>query len=243
MVGDMARDEPDVDVEGACIDVSNAYSFLLQQRLDWWLHCFLWVGGIRHSRRVMFGGAFGPQAWCSVMAVPHAVIAAEIADVERAHPPPPSVVAACAERECLQRSGRLPEGPEQTRSWALQWFLDDGQLAALNDRVPTPSRWAGIETGHVANTAAHGGRPSHEDTRIICYLRIMIHVLQELGFEVAITKTQAGTVIVVLGARAMISARRIDMPPARHRPPSSQQCVWHTQTRRQVQSTASQSPS
>ena len=44
VVGDMARDEPDVDVEGACIDVSNAYSFLLQQRLDWWLHCFLWVG-------------------------------------------------------------------------------------------------------------------------------------------------------------------------------------------------------
>ena len=215
VVGDLARDEPGVDVEGACIDVSNAYSFLLQQRLDWWLHCFLWVGGVRHSRRVVFGGAFGPQAWCSVMAVPHADIAAEIAAVERVHPPPPSVRAACAERGRLQHRGELPAGPEQTRAWALQWFLDDGQLAALNDRVPTPPHLARIETGHVANTVAHGGRPSQEGTRVLCYLRIMVHVLQRLGFEVAITKTQAGTVIVVLGARTMVAARRIDMPPAR----------------------------
>ena len=215
VIGDLAREEPGVDVEGASIDVSNAYSFLLQQRLDWWLHCFVWLGGIRHSLRVMFGGAFGPQAWCSVMAVPHADIAAEITAVARRHPPPASVVAACEERAAMQQQGVLPPGPEQTRDWALQWFLDDGQLAALNDAVPSPPHLACVETGHEANTTAHGGRPSREGTRIICYLRIMILVLTRLGFEVAVTKTQAGTIIVVLGARARVSERRIDMPPAR----------------------------
>ena len=213
IVGDLARAETDIDVEGAAVDISNAYSYLYQQRLDWWFHSFVWLGGIWVSRRVVFGGAFGPQAFVAVMSVPDAVIAADIAEIERVSPPPASVQAACRERASLQSAGLLPPGAAQTRSWMRQWFLDDGQLAALNDQVAIPAHLAGVETGHVANTLANGGRPSAVGSRIHTYLRAMVHALQALGFTVAITKTQAGTVILVLGLRARITERRMDIPP------------------------------
>ena len=213
IVGDLAREEAGIDVEGAAIDVSNAYSYLYQQRLDWWFHSFIWLGGVWVSRRVVFGGAFGPQAFVAVMSVLDAVIASDIAEIERASPPPASVQAACRERALLQDAGLLPQGAEQTRSWMRQWFLDDGQLAALNDPVTVPPHLVSVDTGHIANTAANGGRPSAVGSRIHTYLRAMIFALQALGFTVAITKTQAGTVVVVLGLRAMIAWRRMDIPP------------------------------
>ena len=71
VVGAHASDEPSVDGEAASVDITNAYSWLLQQRLDRWLQCFIWEGGVRESLRVVFGGKFAPQSFTAVMAIPH----------------------------------------------------------------------------------------------------------------------------------------------------------------------------
>ena len=56
----------------ASVDASNAYTHLMNQRLDWLLHCFVWRHGVHWSYRVVFGGAWGPACFTDVCAVPRA---------------------------------------------------------------------------------------------------------------------------------------------------------------------------
>ena len=215
IVDAMAAEEPTVHAEAAGADISDAYSWLLQQRLDWWFQCFLWAGGVHISYRVVFGGAFAPQAFCATMTVPQAEIDAHLDAIEVAHPPPHSVQRVCDERRRLQRAGALPPGAEQQRSRYMQWYLDDASIAALNDRIPTPAHLQHIATQHEAATRAHGGTPSAEGSRILVYVRQLIHTLQQLGFHVAVAKTQSGDIIIILGARARLRDGQLDIPPAK----------------------------
>ena len=106
-------DEEGVDVEAAVVDITNAYSFLLQQRLDWWLQCFSWHGGIRFSLRVVFGGAWGPACFMERVAVPRAVVTRDINKFDAQQPPPASMLAKLQARKQLQQQGVLPEGLEE----------------------------------------------------------------------------------------------------------------------------------
>ena len=78
-------------------------------------------------------------------------------------------------------------------------LLDDATLAALNDRVRRPDHLRHIVTGHEPTTRANGGTPSADDARIVSYLCVMIDVLTRLGFEISISKTQSGSIIVTIG--------------------------------------------
>ena len=64
------------------VDISNAYPTLPEQRLDWWMQCFLWDDGIHIAYRVTFGGASFPQGFSRVLAVPAWAIRMEIAQFE-----------------------------------------------------------------------------------------------------------------------------------------------------------------
>ena len=215
IVGSLAADEPDVDAESASADISNAYSYLRQQRLDWWLQGFIWTGGVRNSRRVVFGGKFGPQGFTAALEVPKAKIAQRIEVIERDQPPPPSVLRAVAARCRLQEIGELPPEPVQARAWSLEWYLDDATLAALNDYINTPEWLRGVETGHEESTRSNGGTPSRPGSRILVYLKVIIKTLEELGFAISISKTQAGDLIIPIGFRLRPRARRVDVPPVK----------------------------
>ena len=200
---------PSVQVEAGSVDITNAYSWLLQQQLDWWLQCFVWSSGVRISFRVVFGGAFGPHRFSGVMAVPHAETARRIEEFEVTQPPPTAEWT--RERQALQASNLLPGGSVQHRSWAMQRFLDDINLVAPNDRVVVPPELVGISLGAEA-TATAGGAPSHPSSRIAVYVCFTISTLGELDFVVAESKTQCGPAIVSLGIRVDIPAERQNCP-------------------------------
>ena len=208
-------DCPGVDTESASADITNAYSFVFQQRLDWWLQGFIWVGGVRNSLRAVFGGAFAPQGFTAVMAVPDAKIAQRISAIELEQPPPPHALAVTERRRTLQLRGLLPAGAAQLRTWSLDWYLDDALLNALNDHISTPEWLLGVETGHETTTRSNGGRPSAEGSRILVYLKVIIKTLTELGFEISISKTQSGDIVITIGFRINNNTERIDVPPAK----------------------------
>jgi hypothetical protein len=211
-----ADDEPDVDADAYCLDLTNAYSFLRTQRLDWWMQCYLWHGGIAIVVVVAFGGTHGPQRFSRTMAIPRAVGARRIAQFEAEQPPPPSVGAWVDRRRALQRSGALPSGEEQVRPWAFRSFLDDINGWAHNDtvRVPEHLRRYDEQLG-ASTTLATGGTPSATDSRASVHLRILIDLFVELGFEVAASKTQCGTAIISIGFRQLMRERRMDCPESK----------------------------
>jgi hypothetical protein len=200
---------PQFRPEAGSVDITNAYSWLLQQMLDCWLQCFVWGGGVRISWRLVFGGAFGPQRFSGVMAVPHAETARRITAFETVHPPPTETWT--RERRALQDADLLPAGDAQLRSWAMQRFLDDVNLVAPSDQVVVPDELAHISLG-TETTATTGGTPSHPNSRAGVYLRMCIATLLELRFVVADSKTQCGSAVVSLGIRVDIASRRQNCP-------------------------------
>ena len=199
-----------MSVEAAILDITNAYSYVLQQRLDWWLQCFVWHGGVRYSLRVVFGGAWGPSCFMEVVEVPRLAATMDIDAFDADQPPPASMLNKLQFRKQLQTEGSLPQGREQHSASHRLTFIDDTTLMAPNDPVRVPDEFA-TPTLHQLNTRAVGGTPSLPDSRILVHVRIFATWLRRLGFAVA-SKTQSGDIIISLGIRINIPALRLDCP-------------------------------
>ena len=141
--------------------------------------------------------------------MPHAETARQITAFEL-HSPPPTAEWS-RERGELQRLGILPDGAAQLRSWAMQRYLDDINIAALNDTVTIPHYLAHIAIGREA-TAQVGGTPAESTSRVAVYTRFIIATLQELDFAVSAPKTQCGDTIISLGIRIDIPNDRQNCP-------------------------------
>ena len=207
---EMATDDAGVGAGGSSIDATSAYSYLLVQALDRWMQCFFWHGGVRVALRVVFGGAHGPERFCSVASFPRQIAERRITDLQRRHPPPPGVIARCAACAALQERGLLRAGVEQTRPWYIQAYLDDINLSALDYHVPMPPQFAAIDLGR-EETRRAGGRPASPDSFLAVATAIIIATLVEFGFDVA-DKTMCGSVVVSLGARVLLDRRLVDVP-------------------------------
>ena len=207
---EMAADDAGVGVGGSAVDATSAYSYLLVQALDRWMQCFFWHGGVRVALRVVFGGAHGPERFCSVASFPRQIAERRIADLQRRHPPPPGVVARCAARAVMQERGQLLAGVEQIRPWFIQAYLDDINLSGLDYHVPMPPQLALVDLGR-EETRFAGGRPAPPDSFIAVATAIVVTTLVEFGFDVA-DKTMCGSVVVSLGARVHLDRRLVDVP-------------------------------
>ena len=110
-------------------------------------------------------------------------------------------------------------GAEDSPARFLQNYIDDSLAASLADRVVLPPQWAHMhpkdETTRAATaaTTAVGGRPSHPYSRAAVHCRVAAGVYAALGFDVSISKTQAGTKVASLGLRTAADTRRVDCPP------------------------------
>ena len=111
---------------------------------------------------VVFGGAHGPERFCSVASFPRQVAERRIADLQRRHPPPPGVIARCAARAALQERGLLRAGVEQAGEKLVQAAASD--VALLAHRVPEleeekieaqKKQWDLEEVAHVPSHSMH----------------------------------------------------------------------------------------
>ena len=195
----------------ASVDESNAYTHLLQQRLDWWLHCFFWRTGVSHARRVVFGGAWGPNAFTRASAVPRAETRRRIRAFEAAQPPPGEVQAWSRERSLLQRAGLLPDGDDQLVAWGLRQFIDDANMWGLTDEVTVPEELRGMELD-LSLTASCGGKPFSVTCRLAVHVLFYVQVLHELDIEVSVEKTQGGDMVIALGLATETRSRRVTCP-------------------------------
>jgi len=205
-----------LQAEAYCFDLKSAYRFTSIQRLDWWQHCFLWIGadgtvGYFTDPSGAFGGAYMPQRFERLTMLGAALARRRQDEFDAAHPYPAGVGRWVAERAGRRAGGGLPGGDEQLRPGYLHIYIDDGGGAALNDSVPVPPELQSIPLGERA-TRALGGVPSAFDSRAAVHLRIAIAVFEWLGFVVEHTKTECGSAVVSLGFRVHIAGRRIDCP-------------------------------
>ena len=210
-VATVPADRARVPLGLASVDESNAYTHLLQQRLDWWLHSFFWRTGVSHSRRVVFGGAWGPNAFTRASAVPRAETRRRIQAFEAAQPPPDAVLAWSRERGLLQRAGLLPEGDDQLVAWGLRQFIDDANMWGLTDEVDVPTELKEMELD-LSLTTSCGGTPFSTTCRLAVHVLFYIQVLHELDIEVSVEKTQGGDVVIALGLMTGAGSRRVTCP-------------------------------
>ena len=219
-----------------CVDCEAAYSFAVIQRLDWWMHCYLWFDDDGRAiiiilMRVGFGGATSPRRFQSISKMATALAFKRMRDFDAIAPFPAGVVGWQEERRELQRAGVLPEGVEQSTPAALQIYLDDGAGGGGTDPVDVPHGFElaphgeftvlhpgvaadGVDAGELASTAI-GGAPVTPGTRAAVYLAILVKTLVELGFVISAPKTESGEVIVNLGLRFDVRSGRIDCPPSK----------------------------
>ena len=75
--------------EASAVDASQAYCYILHQRLDRWQQAaFLWTDGSHLSLRVVFGGSFGPQRWSAAFQIPWMIAEGRLAALQTSFPPP-----------------------------------------------------------------------------------------------------------------------------------------------------------
>jgi hypothetical protein len=205
-------------------DVQSAYPHLVLQVLEHPRHCTVWVDVVRRAVRVgylprmAFGGAYGPQRWCRVMAPIDDEVAERVDAFDAAYPPPAHVREWSAARRRLQAAGELPAGAAQLPAANRQRFIDDLSGCAGADVVPfPPPRGAAPELVHIdvgaAATVAMGGVPAHPSCRAAMHLRIALQTWADHGITWAPDKTLCGDPIVSLGARVGVLAWRVDTPP------------------------------
>ena len=217
-----------------CVDCESAYSFCVVQRLEWWVHCYLWWDDqgraiVKVLMRLGFGGANAPKRFMGVSRKATALAAKRQRDFDATAPFPREVDCWRAERRVLQALGQLPAGPEQDWPAALQVYLDDAAGAAGSDEVDVPAGYdlapttafplgsrgvavGGVDPGELSSVAAGGGALP-PGTRAAVHLAILVRTLEWLGFIIPSAKTEAGRVIVNLGARFDLDRLRIDCPP------------------------------
>ena len=198
-------------------DIQAAFPHLVLQRLDWVLHCFIWICPTRrvlivcYLVRTAFGGAYAPQRFCRVMALLDAEVDARQTAFNAAHPPPAAMLTCMQARRALQRGGHLPPGACQIFPSVRQRFVDDAAGAADTGIVPCPPALAHIGVGPVA-TALAGGVPAPEFSRVAVLCRIEIDTWEEHGLTHAPEKTLCGDPIISLGTQVGIASRRIVCP-------------------------------
>ena len=208
-----AGDAAGVEVECWGLDFSDAYRYCPVQRSEWWQQCFIWTGGVVVETRGVFGAAWMPNRFQRLSNLAAAAARAEIGAFDRDVPVPPRVD---AWQQARMRAGL---GAEDSPARFLQNYIDDSLAASLADRVVLPPQWAHMhpkdETTRAATaaTTAVGGRPSHPYSRAVVHCRIAAGVYAALGFDVSISKTQAGTKVASLGLRTAADTRRVDCPP------------------------------
>ena len=201
-------------------DISSAYPHLVLQRLEWCLHCFVWVClETRRLRvcwfyRMAFGGAYAPQRFNRALTLIDAEGARRVAAFDAAQPPPAPVRAWCTRRRERQAAEMLPPGDTQTAPAFSQRFVDDKAGAADSGVVSVPARLAHIPLG-AALTRALGGAPAHPASRGATHLRIHVDTWTFFGLTPEHEKTVCGDQIISLGARISIPRERIDCPPVR----------------------------
>ena len=207
-----------------CTDLTGAFSFLQEQRADWWLSVRFWVlwvlrgggCGFFFSPRTLFGGGWGPNRFMRVQRPKRARLRARQEAFDAAHPYPAAVQAVLAERAALQQAGGLPGGRAQLVPACVQEFIDDESGAAGSDPVPMPSELSHIDVAEIRRlTEASGARAAAADSRCMVHCCLSIDESQRLSFEHALDKVQCGDGIVVLGLRADVLADRSDCPPAK----------------------------
>eukprot|EP00966_Prymnesium_polylepis_P129236 2989087-Prymnesium_polylepis.1 len=97
------------------------------------MQCFFWHGGVRVALRVVFGGAHGPERFCSGGQLP----APDRRAPDRRPPAPTPAASRCHRTLCGPRSDAgavtaVRAGVEQTRPWFIQAYLDDTNLSGLD---------------------------------------------------------------------------------------------------------------
>ena len=210
-VAKVPADRAGIQLGLASVDEGNAYTHLLQQRLDWWMHCFMWRTGISYSLRVVFGGAWGPAIFTRAGAVPRAETRRRILAFEASQPPPAEVLAWSEERRSLQAAGLLPEGDDQLVAWGSRQFIDDSNQWGLTDEVRVPDSLRDVKLD-LSLTVACGGTPFSLTCRLSVHVRFYIQVLQELDFQVSVEKTQGGDIVIALGLQSDIHTERVTCP-------------------------------
>ena len=204
-------------------DIKSAFPHLVLQRLEWPLHCYIWLirtiaGGwriqVRYFMRVTFGAAYAPQRFGRAMGPIDQAGLAAIARYEDQYPYEPGIQAWIDQRVRLQLAGRLPHGIEQQRPRHFQRFVDDLQGSAPGSVTHLPAELAHISVG-APLTAAFGGTPAHDSSCAAVHLRIHIANWIKHGVTPAHDKTMCGDQMPTLGARVSITNWRIDIPPVR----------------------------
>ena len=212
--------------EQYCTDMTGAFSFLVEQRDEWWLTVRFWLVrrpapkplllGFFLQPRTLFGGTWGPNRFTRVQRCKRARVRARQARFDSEAVYPAEVLAALAERAKLQRAGLLPKGVEQLMAASLQEFIDDESGSSGSDPVAMPPELAHIDVGEIVRrTAASGARPAAADSRAMVHCCISIDETERIGFEHSMEKVQCGDGIVVLGLRADVEADVSDCPPAK----------------------------
>ena len=199
-------------------DIKSAFPHLVLQRLEWPLHCYIWVVHgriqVRFFMRVTFGAAYAPQRFGRAMAPIDAAGLAAIAAHEVAHPYEPEIQLWVDNRVRLQRAGRMPQGIDQRYPRHAQRFVDDLQGSAPSSPTHLPQGLAHISVG-ARLTEAFGGTPAPGDSHAAVHLRIHIHNWVNHGITPAHDKTMCGDRLPTLGARVSVTGWRIDIPPVR----------------------------
>ena len=200
-------------------DVKSAFPHLLLQRLEWPMHCYVWIDAsgtvqVRWFYRVTFGAAYAPQRFGRAMAPIDAAGLLAIAAHEVRFPYSQPVLDWVNDRASMQSAGRLPAGPDQLQPRHCQRFVDDLQGSGLGSQGTLPKELADIPIGG-ALTAAFGGTPSHPSSHAAIHLRLLIRNWERHDITPAHNKTMCGSRLPTLGARVGVPEWRIDIPSVR----------------------------
>ena len=212
-------------------DLTSAFSFLLQQRRDWWLQVRFWslvlaTGDIRTGffvqPRLLFGGTWGPNRFNRTRRIKTAWTKRRQAAFDALHPPPAAVLDVIRERAALQQAGILPPGEEQLQMSSLQGFIDDESGSSGCDLVQMPAELLYIDVATIiSRTLSSGARPAPASSRVMVHCCFSIAGSERIGLVHAMDKVQCGDCVVVLGLRSDLALDRSDCPP----PKSASMCA------------------
>ena len=200
-----------------CYDVMSAYRYLVTQRRDWPMQCFLWPAAVTHrvgvttDTRTVFGGGHGPNRFERFIMVPRADARRRCNAFDDAHPYEAGVQAWREAQLARIAVGELPNLPELARPASLQYFIDDGAGTGPGDVVPVPEYLAHITLGEDATVRA-GGVPAAGDERYAVHCRMSIYSLRLIQLKEAPLKTECGTAIINLGAALSYETGGINCP-------------------------------
>ncbi|KAL3922702.1 MAG: hypothetical protein SGPRY_004465 [Prymnesium sp.] len=191
------------------IDTEKAYCYLVIQRADHYMLCFLWVdveGRVRPhvSMRMGFTDRLRMDS------------ASAQQRFDEEHRYPIDIQEWCRQRRQLQEAVVLPPGVEQCRPSGIEPFIDDLNGRAPMDRVSVPAYLAHLSAGE-AQTAAIGAKPAPRDSRLADHCYIATYEVTWLGWSVAMSKTMCGDGMIVLGSLLDTRTGRVACPEVKRK--------------------------